>query len=590
MWIGDTVYFRSDRNGEFNLFSYDTKSKAIRQLTRHDDFPVLSASAGGGRIVYEQAGYLHVFDPGGATSARADDRRPGGPARDAAAIRQGRALHPERRALAVRRARGVRVPRRDRHRAGRERGHAQSDGHHGRARAEPGVVAGRQADRVLLRRLRRVRAARRQPGRQRRAARRSRSRGPASTAGADLVSRQPEDLVHRQLAELLLGRPEERRLEEGRRAADLLAARRSAPRLVAGLEVDRVHREHAAAQPRGSRVFDRAGQVVPDHRRPQRGERAGVRPQRQVSVLLRLDRRGPGARLVRAVERRHAGDANDLSRRAARTICRRRSRRRATRRRPRRPRRTRRASRDRRRERRPPATSPTCRSRPRRPTLRRRSRSRSGSTSTTSSTASSICPCRPADLANLQAGTAGLVYYLQDGGREDRRSSATTSTRGRTRPSWPKPPTTSSRPTARRCCTAPGPTGRSSRRRRRSSRAKGGSPRTRIEVKIDPRAEWTQIFDEAWRINRDYFYAPNMHGVDWKAARDKYAAAAPARRDARRSEPRPAVDVERAVGRPSQRRRRRQPRRSRRPCPAGCSAPTTSSRTAATGSRKCTAG
>ena len=42
MWIGDTVYFRSDRAGEFNLFAYDTKSKQVRQLTRHDDFPVLT--------------------------------------------------------------------------------------------------------------------------------------------------------------------------------------------------------------------------------------------------------------------------------------------------------------------------------------------------------------------------------------------------------------------------------------------------------------------------------------------------------------------------------------------------------------------
>ena len=29
-----------------------------------------------------------------------------------------------------------------------------------------------------------------------------------------------------------------------------------------------------------------------------------------------------------------------------------------------------------------------------------------------------------------------------------------------------------------------------------------------IEVRMDPRAEWRQIFDEAWRINRDYFYDP----------------------------------------------------------------------------------
>ncbi|MBA2305047.1 MAG: PD40 domain-containing protein, partial [Acidobacteria bacterium] len=63
MWIGDTVFFRSDRAGEFNLFAYDGESKQIRQLTTHSDFPVLNASAGGGRIVYEQAGVLHVLDP-----------------------------------------------------------------------------------------------------------------------------------------------------------------------------------------------------------------------------------------------------------------------------------------------------------------------------------------------------------------------------------------------------------------------------------------------------------------------------------------------------------------------------------------------
>jgi tricorn protease len=48
-----------------------------------------------------------------------------------------------------------------------------------------------------------------------------------------------------------------------------------------------------------------------------------------------------------------------------------------------------------------------------------------------------------------------------------------------------------------------------------------------IEVRIDPRAEWTQIFHEAWRINRDYFYAANMHGVDWNAMRVKYAVLLP---------------------------------------------------------------
>ena len=70
MWIGDTVYFRSDRAGEFNIFAFDTKSKQVRQVTRHEDFPVLSAGAGGGRIVYEQAGALHVLDPGSGKAER----------------------------------------------------------------------------------------------------------------------------------------------------------------------------------------------------------------------------------------------------------------------------------------------------------------------------------------------------------------------------------------------------------------------------------------------------------------------------------------------------------------------------------------
>jgi len=70
VWMGDAVYFRSDRNGEFNLYSFDPRSKAIAQLTRHEDFPVLTLAAGGGHVVYEQAGRLHLFDPATKTTRR----------------------------------------------------------------------------------------------------------------------------------------------------------------------------------------------------------------------------------------------------------------------------------------------------------------------------------------------------------------------------------------------------------------------------------------------------------------------------------------------------------------------------------------
>ncbi|MBO2543005.1 PDZ domain-containing protein [Salegentibacter sp. BDJ18] len=62
-WLRDKVYFRSDRNGEFNLYSYDMNSKEITQHTNFKDFPVLDLSAGKEEIIFEQAGYLHTYNP-----------------------------------------------------------------------------------------------------------------------------------------------------------------------------------------------------------------------------------------------------------------------------------------------------------------------------------------------------------------------------------------------------------------------------------------------------------------------------------------------------------------------------------------------
>src|SRR5262249_37634539 len=62
-WIGDNIYFRSDRDGEYNVYTYDVKTKNISKLTNCDDFPVVDIGAGGGKLLYEQAGYLHLLDP-----------------------------------------------------------------------------------------------------------------------------------------------------------------------------------------------------------------------------------------------------------------------------------------------------------------------------------------------------------------------------------------------------------------------------------------------------------------------------------------------------------------------------------------------
>jgi tricorn protease len=62
-WVGDAVYFISDRDGVANVWSYDTRSKRLNQVTRFNDFDVKTLDAGAGVVVFEQAGFIHELDP-----------------------------------------------------------------------------------------------------------------------------------------------------------------------------------------------------------------------------------------------------------------------------------------------------------------------------------------------------------------------------------------------------------------------------------------------------------------------------------------------------------------------------------------------
>jgi len=62
MWAGDRVYFLSDRNGPATLFSYDLKTKAVREAIPNQELDLKSASLGTDAIVYEQFGGLHLYD------------------------------------------------------------------------------------------------------------------------------------------------------------------------------------------------------------------------------------------------------------------------------------------------------------------------------------------------------------------------------------------------------------------------------------------------------------------------------------------------------------------------------------------------
>ncbi len=62
MWVGGKVYFLSDRSGRVSLHSYDTASHQVKQLVDNHSLDLKSASAGPGAIVYEQFGGLYLYD------------------------------------------------------------------------------------------------------------------------------------------------------------------------------------------------------------------------------------------------------------------------------------------------------------------------------------------------------------------------------------------------------------------------------------------------------------------------------------------------------------------------------------------------
>ncbi|HEV2465103.1 MAG TPA: PDZ domain-containing protein [Acidobacteriaceae bacterium] len=62
MWVGNTVYFLSDRDGARTLFAYDTESQKVTRVIDNHGFDITSASAGPGAIVYSQFGVLHLYD------------------------------------------------------------------------------------------------------------------------------------------------------------------------------------------------------------------------------------------------------------------------------------------------------------------------------------------------------------------------------------------------------------------------------------------------------------------------------------------------------------------------------------------------
>jgi tricorn protease len=62
VWLGDTIYYLSDRDWMMNVFAYDTRSKKTRKLTNHTDYDVLWPSGSGDELVYEVGGYIYRLE------------------------------------------------------------------------------------------------------------------------------------------------------------------------------------------------------------------------------------------------------------------------------------------------------------------------------------------------------------------------------------------------------------------------------------------------------------------------------------------------------------------------------------------------
>lgn len=63
VWLGNTIYFISDRDWTNNVWSYDMSTRTLKQITHYKDYEVESVNAGAGAVAYEQAGDVHIYDP-----------------------------------------------------------------------------------------------------------------------------------------------------------------------------------------------------------------------------------------------------------------------------------------------------------------------------------------------------------------------------------------------------------------------------------------------------------------------------------------------------------------------------------------------
>ena len=63
MWIGDDIYYISDRDDYMNLYRYNTNNKETPQLTHFKEYDIKFPAAGSDALVYENGGFIYKYTP-----------------------------------------------------------------------------------------------------------------------------------------------------------------------------------------------------------------------------------------------------------------------------------------------------------------------------------------------------------------------------------------------------------------------------------------------------------------------------------------------------------------------------------------------
>ncbi|GMV11550.1 MAG: hypothetical protein AMXMBFR55_32840 [Gemmatimonadota bacterium] len=310
-WIGDVVYFLSDRDGVHNVWSYDTRSRALEQLTKFTDFDVKALDAGGGMVVFEQAGYLHTLDPRTRQHRRLDITVRGDfpwlvpQWKDVGSRITNIALSPTGKRAAVE-ARGeiftIPAEKGDWRNLTRAAGSAE--------RTPAWSPDGRQLA-YFLRRRRRVQTDDCSTGRDH-APPRDRAPGAVVLLHAGLVARRVEDPVHRRAPAPVGDRHRVRAIDEGRHRSLHAARSVDRPGVEPRFALDRLRPPPAVVLPRHLRPR-RAGRDDPAAlRRNGRRHVARLGREREVPLLDGLDGLRSAHGVAGHVVVRPSGDARDL--------------------------------------------------------------------------------------------------------------------------------------------------------------------------------------------------------------------------------------------------------------------------------------